>query len=124
LEMPGAAREWVRVLIAVLLKYRAVVAPGSLAAELVALSKSIRVLEQLLHNRAATRVVVVTRATEVARAETERLLARLRRMNIGVAAVVVNAVTLAPGRCPRCRAIALAERAPLAAVHRACRRGR
>ncbi len=42
LEMPEAAREWMQVLLRVLLKYRSLVRPGQLAAELVEISKSIR----------------------------------------------------------------------------------
>ena len=51
LEMPDAAREWVQVLLRVLLKYRTLVRPGQLAAELVDLSKSIRRLQALLQIR-------------------------------------------------------------------------
>jgi len=122
LEMPDAAREWVRVLMRVLLKYRALVRPGQLGAELLELSKSIGRLQKLLHDPAATRFIVVTRAAEVPRLETERLIARLRRLHLAVPAVVVNALTLAPGTCARCRATAAAERAELAVIRRRCRR--
>ena len=53
LEMPEAAREWVQVLLRVLLKYRSLVRPGQLAAELVDVSKSIRELQTLLRDRDA-----------------------------------------------------------------------
>jgi arsenite/tail-anchored protein-transporting ATPase len=124
LEMPDAAREWVQVLMRVLLKYRSVVRPGRLAAELVDLSKSIRELQGLVRNHGATRFIVVTRAAEVPRLETERLLDRLRRLGLATPAVVINALTLAPRRCPRCRATAAGERRVLAALERRCRRGR
>jgi arsenite-transporting ATPase len=114
LEMPDAAREWVQALLRVLLKYRSLVHPGQLAAELVDLSKSIRALQELLRSPRDTRFVVVTRAAAVPRLETERLLARLRRLRLAVPAVIVNAMTLAPGRCPLCRATAVAERRELA----------
>jgi hypothetical protein len=61
---------------------------------------------------------VVTRAAEVPRLETERLLEGLRRLRIRVPAVVVNARTLAPGRCPVCRAAARAEGAQLLRTRR------
>jgi arsenite-transporting ATPase len=122
LEMPDAAREWVQVLMRVLLKYRALVRPGQLGAELLELSKSIRRLQELLHDPVAARVIVVTRAAEVPRLETERLIDRLRRLHLAAPAVVVNAVTLAPGACARCRATAAAERVELAALRRRCRR--
>ena len=56
LEMPDAAREWVQVLLRVLLKYRSLVRPGQLAAELVDVSKSIRELQELLRDADADAV--------------------------------------------------------------------
>jgi arsenite-transporting ATPase len=118
LEMPDAAREWLQVLLRVLLKYRSLVRPGQLAAELVDLSKSIRELQGLLRDARQTRFIVVTRAAEVPRRETERLLTRLRRLHLSTPAVVVNALTMSPGRCARCRATAANERRELAALRR------
>jgi arsenite-transporting ATPase len=118
LEMPEAARAWVQVLMRVLLKYRSVVRAGPLAAELVDLSKSIRDLQALLRDRHATRFIVVARAAQVPRSETERLLERLRRLQLATPALVVNAMTLTPGGCRRCRATAAAERRELAALRR------
>jgi len=120
LEMPDAAREWVKVLLRVLLKYRTLVRPGQLAAELVDVSKSIRALQARLRDVRQTRFIVVTRAAEVPRRETERLLTRLRRLHLSAPAIVVNALTFAPGRCARCRATASAERRELAALRRIC----
>jgi arsenite-transporting ATPase len=122
LEMPDTAREWVQVLLRVLLKYRSLVRPGQLAVELVDVSKAIRELQRLLHDPVHTRFIAVTRAAEVPRAETERLLARLRRLALAVPAIVSNAMTLAPGRCSRCRAVAAAERAQIRALRAACGR--
>ena len=121
LEMPDTAREWTQVLMRVLLKYRELRGPGKLGAELVSLSKSIRRLGELLHNPRDTRFIVVSRAADVPRLETERLLRALRRMRLAVPALVINAATLAPGRCPRCRATAAAERPQRGALARACR---
>jgi anion-transporting ArsA/GET3 family ATPase len=108
----------VQVLLRVLLKYRSLVRPGQLAAELVDLSKSIRQLRALLRDASYTRFIVVTRAAAVPQFETERLLNRLRRLKLSAPAVVVNAMTLAPGRCRRCRATATAERRTLAMLRR------
>jgi arsenite-transporting ATPase len=123
LEMPDAAREWVQLLLRVLLKYRRIVPPGQLAVELVKLSKSVRALQLLLHDPVDTRFIVVTRAAAVPRLETERLIRHLRRLRLSVPAVVVNAMTLAPRKCRWCRATAAAERRELLALARACRRG-
>jgi arsenite-transporting ATPase len=120
LEMPEAAREWLQVLLRVLLKYRALVRPGSLAQELVDVSKATRELIALLRDAATTRFIVVTRADELPRRETERLLRRLKRLHLSAPAIVVNARTLAPGRCARCRAVAAAERRELVRLRQAC----
>jgi arsenite-transporting ATPase len=122
LEMPDAARDWVHVLMRVLLKYRALVHPGRLAAELLELSKSVGRLQKLLHDPAAARFIVVTRAAEVPGLEAARLVRRLRALHIAAPATIVNAMTLAPGACPRCRATVAAERAALAALARDGRR--
>jgi len=121
LETPDAAREWTQVLLRVLLKYKSLVRPGQLAAELVEISKSIRELQALLRDAGRTRFVVVTRAAEVPRLETARLLARLRALRLSAPAIVVNAATLSPGRCARCRAAAAAEGREIAALRRLCR---
>ena len=109
-------------LLRVLLKYRSLVRPGQLAAELVELSKSIRELIALLRDGKTTRFVAVTRAAELPRRETARLLARLRRLHLSTPVVVVNARTLNPLRCARCRAVSAAERRELAALRRLCGR--
>jgi arsenite/tail-anchored protein-transporting ATPase len=120
LEMPDVARDWLQALLRVLLKYRDLVRPGQLAAELVDLSKSVRLLHALMRDAACTRFVVVTRAAELPRRETERLVRQLRRLGLPTPAIVANARTLAPGRCPRCRAAAALETRQIAALARAC----
>jgi len=124
LELPETGREWVQVLLRVLLKYRTLVRPGRLAAELVEVSKSIRAFQAMLRDADATRVLVVTRAAELPRRETERLIGRLTTLRLAVPAVLVNALTLAPGRCRRCRRTYAAEQRELTALRRAVgRRG-
>jgi arsenite-transporting ATPase len=120
LEMPGVALDWVQTLMRVVLKYRAVVRPGALGADLLELSRQIRALEQLIHDPRRARFVVVTRASVLPRVETERLLSRLRRMRIDVPLIVVNARTLEPRGCRRCRARRAAERRQLTGLRRVC----
>jgi arsenite-transporting ATPase len=122
LETPDAAREWTQALLRVLLKFKRLVRPGQLAEELLVLAKSVRELQAMLRDAAHTRFVAVTRAAELPRLETERLLQRLRRLRLSTPAVVVNALTRAPGACVRCRAVAAAERRSLAALRRTLRR--
>ena len=124
LEMPGVARGWVQALLRVLLKYRRLVRPGALAGDLVELSRQVRALQDLLRDRAATRFIAVARAAELPRLETARLLVRLRRLRVPTPIVVVNALTLDPGRCARCRATHAAERREMARMGRLCREHR
>jgi len=120
LQMPELARDWLQALLRVLLKYRDLVRPGQLAAELVELSKSVRELQAMMHDALSTRFVVVTRAAELPRRETGRLLQQLRALRLATPAVVINARTLAPGRCPRCRAAATREKRQVTTLVRAC----
>jgi arsenite-transporting ATPase len=118
LETPEIVREWTQVLMRLLLKYHSVVAPGALGAELVDMSRSIRAFHASLGDARHTRFVVVARAADVTVAETARLLRRLRQLKLAVPAVVANGMTLAPGRCARCRRTASTERRPFAALQR------
>jgi arsenite-transporting ATPase len=112
-EAPEIARDWVRTLMQVLLKYRTVVRPGGLGAELVELARSIRLVQTLIRDPDRSGCIIVTRAAAVPRIETERVLGRLESLHIAVPAVVVNARTLEPGKCPWCARTALAERREL-----------
>jgi arsenite/tail-anchored protein-transporting ATPase len=116
LQMPRNALEWVHTLLSILLKYRAVTGLGALGADLLAMARDIKGLLALLADRAATRVVVVTRAAELPRLETRRLLAGLRRLGLPPAAVLVNALT--PPGCARCRRAAAVEARALAGLRR------
>jgi arsenite-transporting ATPase len=107
LQAPGLMQGWVRELLALLLKYREAVRLGRLAEELVELSRNLRGLEEILRDPARTRFVVVTRAAELPRRETVRLLEALEPLGLTVPAVIVDAVT-EPG-CPRCDGVAAAE---------------
>jgi arsenite-transporting ATPase len=116
LGMPQTAAAWVQALLRLLLKYRRLVRPGRLGAELVDASRSIRALETALRDRATTQFIVVTRPGFVPQAETDRLLSRLRASGLGVGAIVVNARTLQPGRCPRCQTTERRERLETGAI--------
>jgi arsenite-transporting ATPase len=100
LEMPELALSWDHYLLSLLLKYREAVGLGDLAAELVELSRSLKRLEALLRDPARARFVAVTRAAELPRRETVRLLRSLGHLEIAVPAVVINA--LPPAGCARC----------------------
>lgn len=120
LALPELALAWDHALLALLLKYREAARPGPLAAELVALAKSLRRVAALLADPARVRFVAVTRAAGLPRRETGRLLAALTGLHIAPAAILVNALPPpSAGRCPRCAPEALAARRELSALTRA-----
>jgi arsenite/tail-anchored protein-transporting ATPase len=124
LRMPATALAWVRALIAIVLKYRAVVGLGDFAADLVEVSRDLRRLEGLLADAERTRFVPVTRAAELPRRETVRLLAALARLDAPAPTIVVNAVTpeTSAQACPRCARVARTEAREIAALARDARR--
>src|SRR5262249_33392090 len=119
LELPKAVLEWVRVLLSVLLKYRRLTGLGELAEELLALARQLRALQALLQDGRLARCLVVTRAAELPRKETVRLLGALGRLGLSVPAVLVNA-RVPPG-CPRCAGMARAEANELEILRRRVR---
>ncbi|MBI1734723.1 MAG: TRC40/GET3/ArsA family transport-energizing ATPase, partial [Candidatus Rokubacteria bacterium] len=127
LRMPATALEWVRALLAVTLKYRAIIGLGDFAAELVGVSRDLRRLDEVLRDAALTRFVPVTRAAELPRKETARLLHALGPLGIAAPVLVVNAVTRVDRgerACARCARAARAEAREIATLSRAVRPGR
>ena len=94
---------------------------GEFAADLVEVSRDLRRLEQLLADARQTRFVTVTRAAELPRAETLRLLRELRRLGIAAPVTIVNGVR-SPG-CARCDRAARTERRQLRALGSGARAG-
>lgn len=111
LHTPAVLRDWTQALMAILLKYRAVVGAGTLAALLVQLSKRLRRLQEVLTDPARARLVVVTRPAIVPADESRQFIAALGGLGIAVEAIVVNAA--GRGTCRRCRAIARAQAAAI-----------
>jgi arsenite-transporting ATPase len=122
LAMPSVVREWTHALLGVLLKYRRVLGLGELASDLLTFARRLKALDGLLHDGANAAFVAVTRAADLPRLETERLLAALARLRVPCPAVVVDAAT--SGTCRRCRRAAAVEVAQLAALAGAERRVR
>lgn len=116
LQLPEQALEWVRALLAILLKYREVIALGRLAEDLVKLSRDLKNLIALQRDPSRTRFVVVTRAAGLPREETLRLARELHRLEIASVDVVVNGVS--EGTCSRCLKRARQERGELSALTR------
>ena len=116
LEMPALVQDWTKALMSIVLKYQPVLGVGEFGATLLKLSQGLGRLRALLvdPNRAA--FVVVTRAAALPRAETLRLLARLRAMRIHVPAVIINAA--GRGDCRACRAEESAGQREIATLRR------
>ena len=121
LEMPTLVQDWSRALMRVLLKYRSVTGVGAPGEALLRLSRAMGRIQSILTDRAAAEFIVVTRPAALPRAETQRLLATLRRMRIPVSRLVINAANA--GTCPRCRRIATSERREVATLVRSLRSG-
>jgi len=117
LEMPGLMQDWVRALMSILLKYQGVARLGDLGALLLNLSKGLGRLRDLLADSRQTAFVAVTRPAALPRLETMRLVRRLKRLNIAVAAVVVASV--GRGGCKRCLSAARAQQREILATRRA-----
>lgn len=119
LEAPDLVQDWVKALMSVLLKYRALTGLGDLAGMLLGLSKSLGRLRQILRDPGRCTFVAVTRAAALPRLETDRLLRSLRRMGVPPGAVIASAV--GRGGCARCRLEARAEARELRALARLLR---
>jgi len=114
LEMPAMALAWVRTLLSILLKYRKVTGLGDLASDLLEIARELHQLLALLQDPHQTRLIAVTRAGQLPRLETARLLKRVRQLKISVSAILVNAVTTPA--CGRCRRAAAVERQQIEAL--------
>ena len=119
LEMPALMQDWVRTLMSIMLKYEGVARLGDLGELLLNLSKGLGRLRELLTDPGRTAFVAVTRPEALPRLETLRLVRRLKRLHISVAAVVVNAV--GRGGCEHCLTVARAQQRERVALARAVR---
>lgn len=116
LQLLAKAREWVQVLMQILLKYRRVTGLGQLAKDLTDTARELRELEQLLRDPARARFLAVTRPASLPRLETVRLFAGLRRLGVPAKAILVNALT--PPGCARCNRAAAIEAEEVALLRR------
>jgi arsenite-transporting ATPase len=121
LEMPRLVQDWTKTLMSIVLKYQPVAGIGEFGAILLKLSRGLGRLRTLLADPDRAAFVVVTRGASLPRAETIRLVQRLRDMRIHVPATVVNAV--GRGTCQACRTEARTEQAEITELRRQLLRG-
>ena len=100
LEMPGLVHEWVKTLMAIVLKYQPVVGIGELGVVLLGMSHGLGRLRTLLADPKRSAFLAVTRPARLPVAETRRLLKRLHALDIHVRATVINA--WGAGTCGSC----------------------
>jgi arsenite-transporting ATPase len=116
LEMPALVQDWTRALMSIVLKYQPVTGVGDFGAMLLNLSRGLGRLRALLADPRRAAFVVVTRGARLPRAETVRLIARLKAMDVHVPMVIVNAV--GRGECAACRREASTERREIRELRR------
>ncbi|HXA18499.1 MAG TPA: TRC40/GET3/ArsA family transport-energizing ATPase [Thermoanaerobaculia bacterium] len=92
IDLPRTAGEWVREFMRILLRYRELIAPGSLGEELIRASRSLHALDDAMRSD-STRVIVVTRPERVVIAESKRLIAEVERRGMHVGGVIANYIT-------------------------------
>jgi arsenite-transporting ATPase len=125
LELPESAREWVKTLLSILLKYRDVIGLGTLSQDLVALSRALGRLVETWRDPARTVFVPVTRAAALPRKQTERLVASLDRLSLRVPSLIVNAVRDRDAElCDRCESTRKYEGREIATLERELARAR
>ena len=90
LEMPAIALDWSHRLMRLMLKYREITGLGETARELLDFAKRTRTLQAIFVDHSRCGLVLVSLDEPLARAETERLAAAVRRLGIDVGAVVWN----------------------------------
>jgi arsenite-transporting ATPase len=116
LEMPVVVQDWARALMAVLLKYQGVARIADFGEVLLNVSRGVSRLRELLSDPERSMFIAVSRAAEVPRLETGRLVKRLKKLNVHVPAVIVNAV--GQGDCRGCAARLTAERRQIRSLTR------
>ncbi|HEY0875981.1 MAG TPA: ArsA family ATPase [Vicinamibacterales bacterium] len=117
LEMPGIVQDWARALMAVLLKYQGVAKIADFGEVLLTVARGVRRLRELLTDPERSLFIAVTRAAQLPRLETVRLLNQLKRLDVHAPAVIVNAV--GRGDCRPCAARRSAEHREVRSLARA-----
>lgn len=92
LELPDLIRGWLDAIFGVFLKYQDIFTLPRVEERLLRISRGVREVRNVLSEAGHGAAVVVTLPTEVARAETERLVASLHSLEIAIGGIVANRV--------------------------------
>ena len=101
LEMPALINEWLKVFFNLFLKYEHILQMPGFVEELVAISRNLKKLRDLLQNPAAAALYPVSIPTRMALEETKDLVAACARLGIAVPLMFLNLLT-PPCDCPLC----------------------
>jgi arsenite-transporting ATPase len=92
IDLPKTAGEWVREFMRILLHYRELIPPGSLAEELIRASRALHALDEAMRSD-TTRVIVVTRPERIVIAESQRLIAEVEKRGMKIGGIIADYVT-------------------------------
>jgi arsenite-transporting ATPase len=101
LEMPALINEWLKVFFNLFLKYEHILQMPGFVEELVAISRNLKKLRDLLQNPAAAALYPVSIPTRMALEETKDLVAACAKLGIAVPLMFLNLLT-PPCDCPLC----------------------
>ena len=106
LELPEVTLSWIRTFMKLLLKYQNVVRATEVAAELVALSKSIKRISALLTDRELCEFVAVAIPERMSLEETVDLAQSLKKLKVPLRKLLINGMVAetAANECRFCRA--------------------
>ena len=104
LELPEIIDQWLKAFFDLFLKYQAIFRLTAFSQELVALSKNLKKLRQLLNDPAQCALYAVSIPTDMAFEETRDLLAACERLGMNVPGIFLNQVTPASD-CRLCSAM-------------------
>ena len=104
LELPEIIDQWLKAFFDVLLKYRQVFRLTEFSQKLVAMSKNLKKLRQLLRDPEGSALYAVSIPTAMAFEETGDLLAACGRLKIAVPGLFINLIT-PPSHCGLCSAL-------------------
>ncbi|MDA2936617.1 ArsA family ATPase, partial [Patescibacteria group bacterium AH-259-L05] len=92
LELPGILREWLKAILQLLLKYRGVMRLSRLGEKIVELSRDVRQIRSILINPEKSEFICVTVPEAMVVAQTERLLANIKKLEITCNHLIVNMI--------------------------------
>jgi len=108
LEMPDLIQSWLKAIFGLFLKYKNVFRMPRFTEFLIGVSKKLKLLQSLLADPAKGQLYAVGILTEMARLQTQDLLAACRGAGVHISGLFLN-LAASLGQCPLCSAVASEE---------------